>query len=94
VAGTIATAPESADDPDLVRELTDEVDRALERLDEQAAGLSATTEQVQATLDELTDDDTDGHGPSQPSPKPTKRRGRASVPSWDDIVFGSRKPQD
>jgi hypothetical protein len=47
-------------------------------------------EQVQATLDELVDDE-----PIATKTRPaTKRKGRASVPSWDDIVFGSRKPQD
>jgi Protein of unknown function (DUF3071) len=46
--------------------------------------------QVQATLDDLVDDD-DESPKSRPA---TKRKGRASVPSWDDIVFGSRKPQE
>ena len=32
-----------------------------------------------------------------PAPRPSaapKRKGRASVPSWDDIVFGAKKPTD
>ncbi|MDR1851878.1 MAG: DUF3071 domain-containing protein [Propionibacteriaceae bacterium] len=30
-------------------------------------------------------------GESTPAPKPKKKRGRAKVPSWDEIVFGSPK---
>ncbi len=43
---------------------------------------------------EATDQD---HGPSDeaaeepPAPKPAKKRGRASVPSWDEIMFGGGK---
>jgi hypothetical protein len=86
---------EDIDDPEIVRELTAEVDRALERLDERTAGLPELTEQVQATLDELADEeDASDASTTQRSPRPAKRKGRASVPSWDDIVFGSRKPQD
>ena len=29
--------------------------------------------------------------PSEPRPKPAKKRGRASVPSWDEIMFGGGK---
>jgi hypothetical protein len=86
---------EDVDDPEIVRELTAEVDRALERLDERTAGLPELTEQVQATLDDLAEDEhASDASTTQRSPRPAKRKGRASVPSWDDIVFGSRKPQD
>ncbi|QBX56908.1 hypothetical protein EXE58_16635 [Nocardioides seonyuensis] len=27
----------------------------------------------------------------QPAPRPAKKRGRASVPSWDEIMFGGGK---
>ena len=29
--------------------------------------------------------------PDEPRPKPAKKRGRASVPSWDEIMFGGGK---
>lgn len=51
--------------------------------------------------DYLIDDDTMDDGrktapqPSVPAPSPSKaRKGRASMPSWDDIVFGARSDDD
>ena len=39
-----------------------------------------------------TEDSTDGSGPAaEPKVKPAKKRGRASVPSWDEIMFGGGK---
>ncbi|XSS53727.1 septation protein SepH [Propionibacteriaceae bacterium Y1923] len=32
--------------------------------------------------------------PPAPKPKPRSRKSRASIPSWDEIVFGGPKPQD
>ena len=29
--------------------------------------------------------------PAEPKPRPAKKRGRASVPSWDEIMFGGGK---
>ena len=29
--------------------------------------------------------------PAEPRPRPAKKRGRASVPSWDEIMFGGGK---
>jgi hypothetical protein len=29
--------------------------------------------------------------PAEPKPKPARKRGRASVPSWDEIMFGGGK---
>jgi hypothetical protein len=79
-------------------DLTAEADDALEELEHDApSDLVDLTEQVQATLDELDEyDDATGEESqdapaSAPAPKPAKRKGRASVPSWDDIVFGSRR---
>lgn len=37
--------------------------------------------------DEVTEDETD-HTASEPKARPAKKRGRASVPSWDEIMFG------
>jgi len=33
-------------------------------------------------------DETEAEAPVEPRPKPAKKRGRASVPSWDEIMFG------
>ncbi len=37
------------------------------------------------------DEQTPEPTPAKPARKPTKSRGRASVPSWDEIMFGSSK---
>ncbi|QBR90939.1 septation protein SepH [Nocardioides euryhalodurans] len=46
-----------------------------------------------AELDEAEQAETDSEDPSRgPAPrKPAKKRGRASVPSWDEIMFGGGK---
>jgi hypothetical protein len=36
------------------------------------------------------DEDADLHA-DEPSARPAKRKGRASVPSWDEIMFGGGK---
>ncbi|MCP3423614.1 septation protein SepH [Nocardioides pinisoli] len=61
---------------------------------------------MEAYLDEQRDEQRDGEAPSEPveprrdpaaeapaepKPKPAKKRGRASVPSWDEIMFGGGK---
>jgi hypothetical protein len=53
---------------------------------------------VEAYLDDSdeTDDAADepaahDEPPAEPRPKPAKKRGRASVPSWDEIMFGGGK---
>lgn len=62
---------------------------------------------MEAYLDEQRDDKHEGEAPSEPvveprrdpaaeapaepKPKPAKKRGRASVPSWDEIMFGGGK---
>ncbi|MBD3925875.1 DUF3071 domain-containing protein [Nocardioides cavernae] len=35
--------------------------------------------------------DAAAEAPAEPKPKPAKKRGRASVPSWDEIMFGGGK---
>jgi hypothetical protein len=47
-----------------------------------APSASATSGDVEDTADEA---------PAEPRPKPAKKRGRASVPSWDEIMFGGGK---
>ena len=53
--------------------------------------------------DEVGDDATDAPRPDadpapkpgpKPAPKPEARKGRASIPSWDDILFGTRSDED
>ncbi|MCW2739530.1 septation protein SepH [Nocardioides sp.] len=36
-------------------------------------------------------DEPEDEAPAEPRPKPAKKRGRASVPSWDEIMFGGGK---
>jgi hypothetical protein len=31
--------------------------------------------------------------PAQPARKPSRKKGRASVPSWDEIMFGGGKQE-
>lgn len=41
-----------------------------------------------------TDDETDGTPEAATPPVPKSRRGRAAMPSWDEIVFGARPDDD
>ncbi len=59
----------------------------------------ADTSAIPAVSDEADDSDDDGSGDDHPheppSRKPVKKtRGRASVPSWDEIMFGGGSSQD
>ena len=38
-------------------------------------------------------EDVTAEAPSEPKAKPAKKRGRASVPSWDEIMFGGPSDQ-
>ncbi|MHB1172976.1 MAG: septation protein SepH [Lacisediminihabitans sp.] len=52
---------------------------------------------VEVTLTGFSDsqDDVPGHTLPQPSPlQPKSKKGRAAMPSWDDIVFGARSDDD
>jgi hypothetical protein len=62
-----------------------------------------TEQPVEAYLDEQGEDEArasepadprpepGAEAPAEPRPKPAKKRGRASVPSWDEIMFGGGK---
>jgi hypothetical protein len=50
---------------------------------EESDGEPTTDDTAAAVAPEATDDE----------PEPGARKGRASVPSWDEILFGSRKPE-
>jgi hypothetical protein len=82
------------DEPEDAAVMAEEATHALVELDEGTPDLAELTEQVQTTLDEIEVPEPETSTGTERSPKPAKRKGRASVPSWDDIVFGSRKPQD
>ncbi len=41
--------------------------------------------------DDPHDDSGDDHRSDEPAGRPAKRKGRASVPSWDEIMFGGGK---
>ena len=43
------------------------------------------------THDDPHDDSGDDHRSDEPAGRPAKRKGRASVPSWDEIMFGGGK---
>lgn len=85
--------PDEAPPVDDVDDVDDDANDALHALEEHSTHADddgtdevlVLAEQVQATLDDLVDE--------PPVAKP-KRKGRAAVPSWDDIVFGSRTPQE
>lgn len=55
-----------------------------EQRDEQRGG-EAPSEPVEPRRDPAAE------APAEPKPKPAKKRGRASVPSWDEIMFGGGK---
>lgn len=57
-------------------------------LDEQRGGDSAD-EPVEPRREPAAE--TPAEPPAEPKPKPAKKRGRASVPSWDEIMFGGGK---
>jgi hypothetical protein len=44
-----------------------------------------------AAADDATADEPAAEAPAEPRAKPAKKRGRASVPSWDEIMFGGGK---
>lgn len=43
---------------------------------------------------EVVDDITEPQDSSHKTSEPSKRRGRTSIPSWDDILFGTRSEED
>ena len=43
---------------------------------------------------EPTDEAVDDARADEPAGRPAKRKGRASVPSWDEIMFGGGKPSE
>lgn len=79
---TVLDAQSHAD----VSDIADEVEEQLTLVDHPRDGADGT-------------DAEDSSKPAPTAPKPaaarqTKRKGRAAVPTWDDIVFGSRKSTD
>jgi len=89
-----------------IDDFSDDSDIALTVLDAQShADVADIAEAVeeQLTLVETNDAGTGTGTDEAPAPKtrtaaaarqPAKRKGRASVPTWDDIVFGARKSTD
>ena len=82
---------------------TDEASAAETTMEISDPGLGSETP-VEAYLDDASADDRepdqqtsaapradDGEPPAAPARKPARRRGRASVPSWDEIMFGGGK---
>ena len=58
-------------------------------LDDETAGPGSRhpSQAPETPTETAADDATD----EAPAPKPAKKRGRASVPSWDEIMFGGGK---
>jgi hypothetical protein len=54
-------------------------------LDEQASGDTTADEPARPPSEPAAE------APAEPKPRPAKKRGRASVPSWDEIMFGGGK---
>jgi hypothetical protein len=54
-------------------------------LDEQDAGDTTADEPARPPSEPAAE------APAEPKPRPAKKRGRASVPSWDEIMFGGGK---
>ncbi|NPC44351.1 septation protein SepH [Nocardioides sp. zg-1230] len=62
-------------------------------LDEQDAGDTTDTTTGDTTTEEPDRPASEpaAGAPAEPKPRPAKKRGRASVPSWDEIMFGGGK---
>ena len=57
-----------------------------------AAGAPGSRDAKEAADDESSDEPgSHADAPAEPRAKPAKKRGRASVPSWDEIMFGGGK---
>lgn len=85
-----AQVPAARVEPPVAPTPAEPVSRADEPTDEpddEPAGDAAGEPAVRQADDEQTPEPT----PAKPARKPTKSRGRASVPSWDEIMFGSSK---
>ena len=86
-----APSPEPEDeDRDEEDEVEEQVEEPVEPVNESTptAETEPTAEPVQ---DSLVEDDSVEEQP-KPKPQPRKRRQRASVPSWDEIMFGGPTP--
>jgi hypothetical protein len=85
---------------DLVREPAPDRDEGLAvaqpieaYLDVQATEATATTEEIEAVVDQpapdRVDDSVSDPAAEEPPARPPAKKKRASVPSWDEIMFGS-----
>ena len=52
-----------------------------------------TEPEPEPETDEATEESLDDSRADEPAGRPAKRKGRASVPSWDEIMFGGPKRQ-
>ena len=53
--------------------------------------VTAVEPEPEPETDGATDESLDDSRADEPSGRPAKRKGRASVPSWDEIMFGGGK---
>lgn len=88
----VAHEPEVSSSVEIVEEIevVEEVAEVIEITEANAAGdsTSATDEEAPAPVQEALD------VPAEPTPRKAKRGRRASVPSWDEILFGSQAGDD
>jgi hypothetical protein len=60
-------------------------------VEEPAADEPAADEPVAEQAEPVADEAATPEEPEEPSGRPSRRKGRASVPSWDEIMFGGGK---
>jgi hypothetical protein len=97
LASVVALANDGSHDDDAedLEDLEPDAAEGLSLIEDTPSDVTAVAQDVQATLDEITPEEPEAPVAAPSRAKPTtKRKGRASVPSWDDIVFGSRRGED
>jgi hypothetical protein len=92
----LVTDPPEADEDEHTVDLSDTASALREEADPPVAEVETDTadEETLALSDESSDADSSDAEPEAPARRPVKKnRGRASVPSWDEIMFGGGKTE-
>ena len=83
----VTDGPDSLGSEQPVEAFLDDEPASGDALSELEDAEQASTESAEQPVEAV--DTTDTHEPAdEPAPKPAKKRGRSSVPSWDEIMFG------
>jgi hypothetical protein len=56
--------------------------------------VDASEDSHDASVTNITGEDSDDDGDDDPTPPPTGKIKRSEMPSWDDIVFGAKSDED